>query len=37
MLDKLSEEKNCDFDLIVAWCINGKNSLSSVHFLSLTS
>ena len=30
VLDKVLEKRNCDLNLAVAWCINAKNSLSSI-------
>ena len=34
MLDKVLEETQCDLEPAVAWCVNGKNSLSNIHSFS---
>ena len=34
MLDKVLHETKCDMDIALAWCVNAKNSLQSVHGFS---
>ena len=34
MLDKVLEDGSCDFEVALAWCVNAKNSLQSVHGFS---
>ena len=34
MLDKVTEESKCDFDLALAWVLNAKNSLKNVNGFS---
>ena len=34
MLDKILEETQCHPDLVVSWCINGKNSFHDIHGFS---
>ena len=31
MLDKTLEDTGADFQLVLAWCVNAKNSLANVH------
>ena len=33
-LDKILHDNNCDFDLVIAWAVNAKNSLSNIHGFS---
>ena len=34
MLDKVLEDRSCDFEVALAWCVNAKNSFQNVHGFS---